>query len=359
MTKTSFLLRALALCATLGLVSVRVANGGYTAWCKVSPTTGHQWRRHDTRAIVEPWQQAPLSRAQLDALGMSDVTDGARLLLGGKGSATIIGVPSGEEGGGCKENSYCTWMCQALCCLSKDCKFANQQTRERSACCDGDPTCLCQTEIKERYCYLHKTSNTLVKSNNAAVCEHNEQYTWPEMTGQCAELVQSELKMTVEQANYVASLGGTRRKLRALSGEDDDGIMNGWKPPKALREVNTVNKDLEKFEKKIKAKIRKVGIEPARRCAPTPRLSHSLYVLCSFARPRRRRVERKSGRRASARRFAKAPDSETMVSSTSEEVEDSGFHVHFTSILVGWWSVHEGRQYATSGHFVLGFSVSN
>jgi len=77
------------------------------------------------------------------------------------------------------------------------------------------------------------------------------------MTGQCAELVQSELNLSVDQADYIASLGGTSRRARALSGEDDSKIMIGWKPPKALREVNNVAKDLEKFKEKMGKKVRK------------------------------------------------------------------------------------------------------
>jgi len=253
-----FFIQALAICANLGLV--RVAHAGYKAYCKVSPTNGHYWTPTDTRAFVEPWKQAPLSRPQLDAMGMTEDSfpDGARLLLGGRGSGTIAGIPAGSDGGGCTENSYCMWMCQALCCLSKDCVYANQQTRERSKCCDGDPTCICTTEIKERWCYLYKaTSYTTAKSNNAAICYLNQQYTWPQMTGQCAELVQSELKLTVDQANYIASLGSVSRKARALSGEDDSKVMKGWKPPKALREANNVANVLKKFEKKMGEKVRK------------------------------------------------------------------------------------------------------
>ena len=254
-----FFIQALAICANLGLV--RVVHAGYKAYCKVSPTNGHSWNPTDTTAIVEPWTQAPLSRAQMDAMGMTKdkFPDGARLLIGGKGSGSIAGIPAGSEGGGCTENSYCMWQCQALCCLSKDCGYANQQTRERSKCCDGDPTCICRTEIKERWCYLYKgaTKHNLAKSNNAAICSLNQQYTWPEMTGQCAELVQSELKMSVEQANYIASLGSASRKARALSGEDDSKVMKGWKPPKALREANKVANVLKKFEKKMGEKVRK------------------------------------------------------------------------------------------------------
>lgn len=257
---TTLFVHALALFACSGLVTV--VNGGYTAWCKVDETKSppdDQWRRHDTRATAEPWRQAPLSQAQLDALEMQ-VDDPARLLIGGRGQGHIVGVPSTIEGGGCTENSYCMWMCQALCCLAKDCKVAVQQTREGSSCCDGDPTCLCTVEEKHRWCYLHANLDTLVKSNNAAICENDEKYTWPEMTGQCAKLVQSELGLTVDQANYIASLGGTGRKARALSGKDESKIMDGWKPPKQLltaKRAAKLEKNMKKVEKKMGDKVRK------------------------------------------------------------------------------------------------------
>lgn len=256
----TFFLQALALCACSGLF--KVVNGGYTAWCKVDETQrppDDQWIRHDTRATVEPWVQAPLSQAQLDALGM-EVDDPARLLIGGKGQGHIVGIPSSIGGGGCTENSYCMWMCQALCCLAKDCKVAVQQTREGSSCCDGDPTCLCTVEEKKRYCYLHKELGTLAKSNNAAICQNDEKYTWPQMTGQCAKLVQSELGLTVDQANYIASLGGSARRARALSGKDDSKVMDGWKPPKQFltaKRATKMESNMKKVEKKMGDKVRK------------------------------------------------------------------------------------------------------
>lgn len=244
----------LALCVSSLL---RVSHAGYTAWCKEHGSD--QWTRHDTRATVEPWRQAPLSQAQLEALQMQ-VDDPARFLIGGRGQGHVVGIPSTIDGGGCTENSYCMWMCQALCCLAKDCKFAGQQTREDSECCEGDFTCMCTVEMKYRWCYLNAGLDTLVKSNNAAVCENDEEYTWPEMTGQCKKLVESELGLNVTQANYIASLGGTSRKHQALSGEDKSKIMDGWKPPKQFliaQRASMLEKKLKNVEKKMAEKVSK------------------------------------------------------------------------------------------------------
>jgi len=245
--------QAIALWACLGLG--KVVHAGYTAWCKVDDTKrppDDQWVGHDSTAFNEPWQQAPLSQAQLDALQM-EADDPARLLIGGRGQGHIVGIPSTIDGAGCTENSYCMWMCQALCCLAKDCKMAVQQTREGSSCCD--PTCLCTVEEKMRYCYLHATFATAVKSNNAATCVNDEKYTHPTMTGQCAQLVQSELGLTLEQADYIASLGYTKR---ALARKHD--ILADWVPPKAFltaRRQNQLEAKMKKVENKMEEKFLK------------------------------------------------------------------------------------------------------
>ncbi|KAI8113219.1 hypothetical protein M9435_003223 [Picochlorum sp. BPE23] len=70
----------------------------------------------------------------------------------------------------------------------------------------------------------------------------------------------SELGLTVDQANYIASLGGTGRKARALSGKDESKIMDGWKPPKQFltaKRAAKLEKNMKKVEKKMADKVRK------------------------------------------------------------------------------------------------------
>jgi hypothetical protein len=70
---------------------------------------------------LDPNTPSDLSSCQLSSLGFEDGND---ILLGGEGSSSAIGVGLGSGGDGCDGANECMEQCQALCCIAKNCVYA-------------------------------------------------------------------------------------------------------------------------------------------------------------------------------------------------------------------------------------------
>jgi len=97
----------------LALLLISPAKAGFGAKCIQS------WTKSEKKI---DGTYSDLSKCQQSTIGLKTVND---ILLGGKGGAEIIGIPSGGGGEGCSGGDSCMKQCQALCCITKGCIYSS------------------------------------------------------------------------------------------------------------------------------------------------------------------------------------------------------------------------------------------
>lgn len=103
----------LVACFAYSSISTLVA-AGFTAKC----TAG--WTKVEKK--IDPHDLSDLSGCQTEYLNGIANND---IKLGGKGDGSIYGyIPIGSNDDGCKDSSDCMQQCQALCCITKGCRYA-------------------------------------------------------------------------------------------------------------------------------------------------------------------------------------------------------------------------------------------
>ncbi|KAI7835996.1 hypothetical protein COHA_010118 [Chlorella ohadii] len=147
-----------------------------------------EWVNNDKR--IEG-TSAPLSGCQVDLLNMAAADD---ILLGGKGSATIIGVPAGGDSGGCDGGGKCMKWCQALCCMSPGCVYASIKREEKTV----DYVVYKETSTYY-YCRMY-SSGQLKDSDSQSTCTKKG-------SNYCDELAYESFKLDLASYQTVVAAG--------------------------------------------------------------------------------------------------------------------------------------------------------
>ncbi len=148
------------LCFAVGIILVQ--GGDYDAACQKP----EEWLKHQSDYTSVVW--ADLSECQRSTMGLKSVN---KVQLGGEGGASTIGIPLGSGGDGCSGGTDCMRLCQALCCISKDCDIAMMHKKTETYCevsCD-----IYKEEVDNYLCYMYKSGNPRGKSSVTSSCYTN------------------------------------------------------------------------------------------------------------------------------------------------------------------------------------------
>jgi hypothetical protein len=121
----------LALAALAG----KAAADGFTAKCSAG------WTKVEKN--LDPHEESDLSACQTEHLNSIPNNN---IKLGGKGSGSVFDIPVDDGGEGCKDSEECMQQCQALCCITKGCRYALIK-RDQSKDCEID-------------CHIYKETKT-------------------------------------------------------------------------------------------------------------------------------------------------------------------------------------------------------
>jgi hypothetical protein len=136
----------------LALLLISPAKAGFGAKCIQS------WTKSEKKI---DGTYSDLSLCQQSTLGLKSVND---ILLGGKGGAEIIGIPSGGGGEGCSGGDSCMKQCQALCCITKGCIYSSVKKDTKTT----DYVVYKEEETKF-YCRMY-SSGVLKNSDSQSTC---------------------------------------------------------------------------------------------------------------------------------------------------------------------------------------------
>ncbi|KAI7845022.1 hypothetical protein COHA_001388 [Chlorella ohadii] len=134
-----------------------------------------------------------MSKCQIDTLMLPSTSN---ILIGGKGSATIVGIPSGSGSGGCTDpGGQCMGWCQGLCCLTTGCMYASIYNKKSTT----DYGVYTETTYNY-YCKLFTNTPppSIVGSSNNAVCTMG-----PNAKASCPSLAQSTLGINSTTYNFL------------------------------------------------------------------------------------------------------------------------------------------------------------
>ncbi|KAL4447277.1 hypothetical protein ABPG77_007310 [Micractinium sp. CCAP 211/92] len=122
-------MRLSAALAVLALLAGSARAGDLKAAC----TDSSNWsERNDA---TTPGTYSPISQCVATTLKIDNNQETlSNILLGGKGSGSIIGIPAASGSGGCTDpGRQCMSWCQALCCLAPGCKYAEIYAKSKSS----------------------------------------------------------------------------------------------------------------------------------------------------------------------------------------------------------------------------------
>lgn len=227
----------------LGLVaSYKGVKGDYDANCLIP----NEWLKH--QSDYDPQTFTDLTQCQQDALGLDQKN---KIVLGGEGDSSAIGVELGSGGGGCDSGTECMEQCQALCCITKGCKIAMMHK-------DKDTTCYGSCDIykeEETYfkCYLYSTGSKRSGSSVTSSC-----YTDPNAPNydNCLSIAQTGFGWDKTTYDYMVGLqtcsSSSGKRLLAKTG----AIKKVQVPLMGSKVTDKIKKKLA-LAKKFGARVRK------------------------------------------------------------------------------------------------------
>ncbi|KAI7835995.1 hypothetical protein COHA_010117 [Chlorella ohadii] len=136
---------------------------------------------------------APLSGCQVDLLSMVAADD---IMLGGEGTAEIVGVPSGGDSEGCQGGGKCMVWCQALCCMSPGCVYASIKREEKTV-----DYVLYKEKTKFYYCRMY-SSGKLKDSDSQSTCTKKGSNLCDELAYESFKLDASSYQAVVDAGAY-------------------------------------------------------------------------------------------------------------------------------------------------------------
>jgi hypothetical protein len=182
-------LTSAALVACLFLACASVRAGDLKGACDEHGMTGAYWsHRNDATASGT---YSDLSECQKSTMKMSSTNT---IILGGKGSANIIGIPAGGDSGGCTDPGHqCMSWCQALCCIAKGCKMAHIYAKEETK-----DYVVYKEKVTTYYCYLWATGSYKGSSNQITCTKGGAQ-----PGANCPALMQQNFKVNSTTYDYL------------------------------------------------------------------------------------------------------------------------------------------------------------
>lgn len=172
------------------LTILALLAGGASADLKAACTDSSNWSlRNDA---TTPGTYSPISQCVATTLNIDPNKETlSNMLIGGKGSGTIIGIPAGSGSGGCTDpGRQCMSWCQALCCLAPGCQYAEIYAKSKKQ----NYGVYSQTNYYY-YCRLFSAAN-YEGSSNQATCKM-------ESSANCQSVVTSTLGVDANAYKYL------------------------------------------------------------------------------------------------------------------------------------------------------------
>lgn len=240
-TSNNSTMATLFLLALLLLVSP--AKAGFGASCI------NGWTKSE-KMIEGVGAESDLSNCQQSTFGL----ERNNILLGGKGSAEIIGIDIGSGGEGCDGGDKCMKQCQALCCITNGCVYSSIKMDTKTT----DYVVYKEEEIKY-YCRMYR-SGKFKDSDTQSTC-YPPSKTPQQYTSNCEAIAFNGMGWSVDSYKYYASLskdntagctGGTTKRRVLLSAAGKGGV----KIPSSSAIENSIAKAFKPF-KAFKKSLRK------------------------------------------------------------------------------------------------------
>ena len=199
---------------------------------------------------LDPNTPSDLSSCQLSSLGFEDGND---ILLGGEGSSSAIGLVQFSGGDGCDGANECMEQCQALCCIAKNCVYAEIK-RDRDTSCEVSCD-IYKEEEKYFYCRLY-SAGSWRDADSATNCYISNGQ--PNNDQECISIVstafgwdESTYESLRDCSARSASKSGAVKKSAEIRQKVRDGVNKGKTFHKNLKKAVKKAGGADKFERRI------------------------------------------------------------------------------------------------------------
>jgi len=207
-----------------------------------------------------------LSGCQASLMFDGDSGETNNILVGGKGSAEIIGITAGSGGAGCTGGDSCMKFCQAFCCLANGCQFAELKRKE-----DTDDYVVYTETSKMFYCRMIGAIDEpeFKSAENKVTCWTDDAPASDD--GTCADVVSEALGMDENTYASMKALAaydecpagvGDRRMLFATNGSPSQPSFERLPGRAALVDAISTNGLNPEFKAGLKSKVLKMASSP-------------------------------------------------------------------------------------------------